>query len=189
MKSKEIVTYSFSTLIIIFFLYIIAVLIHVQFFSSSSHKTNYSPLTRAIRRVQNWRQLPLTGYRAGPERAPVQIIEFFDYQCPFCKAAQPAIKAIRKKYPEDLTIIYEDLPLRSHPYAYKAAIAAECARLQGAFMAYHDKLFASQKRLGRLSYTRLAAQAGVADTSAFRQCIVSRKTAHTVDASGILATG
>jgi len=88
------------------------------------------------RQVTNWKALTLQGERVGPVDAPVRIAEFFDYQCPL-----PAVKAIRKNYPQQVSVVYENDPLSIHQYAIKAALAAECARRQGVFDAYHDSLF------------------------------------------------
>jgi protein-disulfide isomerase len=135
--------------------------------------------------VQHWRKLKLIGQRTGPSDAPAQIVEFFDYQCPFCKEAQPVIKTIRREYPQKVAVVHINFPLQMHQYAFDAAIAAECARRlkPTIFMGYHDSLFANQARLGRISYTRMAARVGISDTTTFHQCIATKKTA------GIIKSG
>lgn len=183
MKSKEFISHIFSAVMVMIMLLIVAILVRWEFFAPDHPR---QALTQRVhtRQIKNWHELELTGYRIGPAKAPVQIVEFFDYECPFCKASEPAIKAIRKKYSEKVTVVYEDFPLTSiHPYAFKASIAAECARKQDMFMAYHDSLFASQRRLGRFSYTRLAARVGVADTAAFHRCVQN------VETKGIIQSG
>lgn len=89
--------------------------------------------------------------RWGDEDAPVEIIEFSDFQCPFCSRALPTLEQIKAQYGDDVTIVYRDLPLTSiHPMAQKAAEAAECVQEAGgdeAFWEYHDTLFANQAAL------------------------------------------
>lgn len=86
--------------------------------------------------------------RIGPADAPVEIIEFSDFQCPFCSRAVPTIKQIIAEYGDKVTFVYRDFPLDSiHPMATPAAIAAECVRAQSddaTYFEYHDKIFAGQ---------------------------------------------
>lgn len=78
----------------------------------------------------------------GPENAKVTIIEFSDFECPFCQRAFPTVQQIMDTYPNDVRIVYKHLPLTNiHPHAEKAAIASECARDQGKFWELHDKMF------------------------------------------------
>ena len=89
--------------------------------------------------------------RIGNPDAPVEIIEFSDFQCPFCQRAAPTVKQILDEYGDKVTFVYRDFPLDSiHPMATPAAIAAECVREQGgdeAYFEYHDTIFANQQSL------------------------------------------
>jgi protein-disulfide isomerase len=89
--------------------------------------------------------------RIGSANAPVEIIEFSDFQCPFCSRAAPTMKQIVSEYGDKVTIVYRDFPLDSiHPMATPAAIAAECVREQSddeTYFEYHDKIFANQQAL------------------------------------------
>jgi protein-disulfide isomerase len=157
-----------------------------RFFPATTPAHFQHGLVRSTRHVKNWQKLKLTGQRAGPVDAPVQIVEFFDYQCPYCKRAQPAVKAIRKKYPKKVSVIHVNNPLQMHQHAFGAAIAAECARRikPPIFMAYHDSLFSHQKRLGQPGfYQAMAAEVGISDSLAFARCVRMQKTA------GIINTG
>lgn len=174
MKIKEFQSYVFSALMIVCMLFLIGVFIRGEFFTPTRQR---QPQTR---KIQNWQQLEFSGQGIGPANAPVQIVEFFDYSCPFCKFSEPALKAIRKKYPQKVAVIYADFPLVSiHPFAFEASLAAQCVYRQSPdkFMAFHDSLFANQKRLGSFTYIQLAAQIGVTDTTAFRRCLKTQKTA------------
>lgn len=82
----------------------------------------------------------------GPATAPVTIIEFSDFQCPYCRRVQPTIKRLLQEYEGKIKLVYRDFPLhRIHPQAQKAAEAAQCAAEQQQFWPYHDKLFASSR--------------------------------------------
>ena len=89
--------------------------------------------------------------RIGSPNAPVEIIEFSDFQCPFCGRVVPTMKQIVEEYGDKVTIVYRDFPLDSiHPLATPAAMAAECVREKGgdeAFFEYHDKIFDNQQSL------------------------------------------
>src|SRR5262245_57675066 len=64
----------------------------------------------------------------GPPNAPITIVEFSDYQCPYCKLSLPTIKEILAKYPDKVKVVYRDYPGPNHPHAPQAAEAAQCAR-------------------------------------------------------------
>lgn len=81
----------------------------------------------------------------GNATASATLVEFSDFQCPACKAAQPLVSELEKKYGDKLKVVYRHFPLRQvHPHAAIAARAAEAAANQNAFFVYHDKLFAEQ---------------------------------------------
>jgi protein-disulfide isomerase len=85
---------------------------------------------------------------AGPETAPVTIVEYGDYECPFCGAAHPVIKALQQALGASLRFAYRHFPLSQiHPHSYQAAEAAEAAGAQGRFWEMHDTLFEHQNRL------------------------------------------
>jgi protein-disulfide isomerase len=135
------------------------------------------------RAVDGWPRLVSEGARMGDSAAPVQIVEFSDFQCPACGAMRATLAALREKYPDQVAVVYRHFPLQSiHPVARAAAIAAECARTQGKFAAYHDALFASQPELPRQPWTRLAQQAGIPDTARFAACLSSDAAAARVSA-------
>ncbi len=81
----------------------------------------------------------------GKTGAPVTIIEFSDFQCPFCSRANPTVKKVLVEYGDKVVLVYKHFPLISiHPRAQKAAEAAECAKDQGKFWEFHDQLFDNQ---------------------------------------------
>jgi protein-disulfide isomerase len=84
----------------------------------------------------------------GPETAPVTIVEFSDFQCPFCASVVPTLKQIEDTYKERVRIVWKHLPLPIHKDAVGASLAAEAAGNQGKFWEFHDRLFADQNKLG-----------------------------------------
>lgn len=88
----------------------------------------------------------------GNPHAPVTIVEFSDFECPYCRAAEATVREILAKYPGKVNLAYRDFPLRQiHPYAEKAAEAARCAQGQGKFWAYHDLLMKNPPQLDQKS--------------------------------------
>lgn len=87
----------------------------------------------------------------GPDSAPITIIEFSDFQCPYCKAAEETIGKVLAAYPDKVKLVYKHLPLAIHPDTQYAAEAAECAGDQGKFWEMRDKLFANQSKLDKNS--------------------------------------
>jgi len=82
----------------------------------------------------------------GNPKAPVMIVEFSDYQCPYCHSVEPTLKKVLAKYGDKVSLSYRDFPLSSiHPDADLAAVASRCALEQGKFWEYHDALFSASK--------------------------------------------
>ena len=81
----------------------------------------------------------------GPKYAQITIVAFSDFQCPYCSRAFPTIEQVMKDYNGKVRLVFKHFPLISiHPHAQKAAEAAECAKAQGKFWEFHDKLFTAQ---------------------------------------------
>ena len=116
----------------------------------------------------------------GSAEAKVKLIEYSDFQCPFCAQAQPTLMQIRQDYPQ-IKHVFRNYPLASHPSAGKAAEAAECAGLQGKFWEMHDGLFASQNSLSVDSLKEYALGLFL-DQAEFDSCLGSNKTAQAVAA-------
>ena len=77
----------------------------------------------------------------GPKDAKITIIEFSDFECPYCRRVQPTLKRLLKEYEGQIRLVFRDFPLSMHQHAQKAAEAAQCAWEQDKFWPYHDKLF------------------------------------------------
>lgn len=113
----------------------------------------------------------------GNKNAKVTVIEFSDFQCPFCQRAySDAVTGIKRDYANTgkVKLVYRDFPLSFHQEAQPAAEAAQCANEQGKFWEYHDKLFENQGQLSSTYYKQLASDLKL-DTSKFNSCLESRK--------------
>jgi len=107
----------------------------------------------------------------GSANAPVTIIEFSDFHCPYCKQVQPTLKRILSDYGGRVRLAYRDFPLdQLHPSARKAAEAARCANDQGKFWEFHDKLYGGATDASPETLTRLAREVDM-DVVAFQQCL------------------
>lgn len=125
-------------------------------------------------RVADAASYAAAGHRMGPADAAVTIVEFSDFQCPFCRVFAARLDTLRRKYPKDVAVLYRHYPLKGHAHAADAARASDCAARQGRFAAYHDALFAAQDSIGVVPWTRFAVAAAVADTVAFARCTAER---------------
>ncbi len=112
----------------------------------------------------------------GPADAPITIVEFSEYQCPFCGRVTPTLKQIEEKYPGKVRLVFKDFPLPNHAQAPKAAEAAHCAGEQGKYWQLHDRLFANQQQL-QVPELKAHAKAVGLDQAAFDQCLDSGKHA------------
>lgn len=107
----------------------------------------------------------------GPANAPVTIVEFSDFECPFCKRVHPTLTQLLAKYPGKVKLVYRDFPLENiHPQARRAAEAARCAEDQGKFWGYYDALFKGSPKLSPDDLKRYATQVGL-DSKKFDACV------------------
>jgi protein-disulfide isomerase len=122
----------------------------------------------------------------GGASAPVTLVLFSDFQCPFCARVVPTLDDVQKQYGEKVRIVWKHQPLSFHPNALPAAEAAEAAREQGKFWPFHDRLFASQRELSPETYARIAKEIGL-DVRRFEEATRSRKFRSRVEADQRLA--
>ena len=116
----------------------------------------------------------------GSASAPVTLIEFSDFQCPFCLRVAPTLKQIRARYGDRVRIVWKDFPLTQiHPQAFKAGEAAHCAGEQSKYWEYHDQLFANQQALQVADLKRYAGDLKL-DADKFNTCLDSSKYAERV---------
>ena len=110
----------------------------------------------------------------------VMLLEFSDYQCPFCLRNQEAVEQLIKQYPK-VNFVYKHLPLPIHKEATQAALGAECAREQGQFIPYHKKLFENQRKQYIADLEKYAQEINIADYSLFQECLKTKKYQYLID--------
>jgi len=116
----------------------------------------------------------------GPAGAPITIVEFSDFECPYCGGLFPTLKEIQKKYADKIRVVYRQYPLANiHPHAQKAAEASLCADEQKRFWDFHDSLFGNQQDLTVDSLKRRAVDMKM-DASAFNTCLDSGRHAEDI---------
>jgi protein-disulfide isomerase len=130
-------------------------------------------------------RIPVSAEKAftlGPKDAPVTIVEFSDFHCPFCGRVVATLKKIMRLYPQQVRLAFRDFPIANlHPMAPKAAEAARCAGEKGKFWEYHDLLFESQAKTTPADFKRFAEQLKL-DADSFATCLDSGKYAAAVAA-------
>jgi protein-disulfide isomerase len=111
----------------------------------------------------------------GAEKAPLTVVKFEDFQCPFCKQVQPTFIELLSRYNGKVRLVHKDLPLESiHPQARQAAEAARCAYEQGKFWEYHDKLYANSPKASGDDLKSYAKEVGL-NVDLFDRCFTSGK--------------
>jgi len=111
----------------------------------------------------------------GPKGAPVTVVVFSDFQCPFCTRVEPTLAQLQKAYPKDVRVVWKNYPLAMHPQAMPAALAAEAAREQGKFWEMHDLMFQNQSQLAPAQFEAWAKQLGL-DPKKFQAAVASPAT-------------
>jgi protein-disulfide isomerase len=143
--------------------------------------------TQAVRRYE----VPVDDDPAiGPQDAPITLIEFSDYECPYCSRWHDQVfNKLRQEYPDQVRIVYRDFPLSSiHPNAAPAAEAANCANEQDSFWEFHEKLFSGEYDLGEEAYLQYAEDLGL-ETDEFQECLESGRYSDEVMADYQFASG
>jgi protein-disulfide isomerase len=121
--------------------------------------------------VPDWLDLTSSGRWLGDSNAPVRIVEFADFECPFCAAFEASYFNLKRELGNDVALLFVHYPLQGHRFARLAAKAAECGAIQGGFDAVHDALFAKQDSFGLRPWTEFAVDAGLPDQDAFAKCL------------------
>ncbi|CAG0931601.1 partial Disulfide bond formation protein D, partial [Planctomycetaceae bacterium] len=122
---------------------------------------------------EDWRDIIRNGIHTGDSNAVVNLIEFADFECPACKFYhESVVPRIRSKFGPKVSIVHVHFPLQGHKFAMSAAIAAECAFLQGRFEQFADAVYSQQDSIGLKSWGQFALAAGV-DTTALVRCVTN----------------
>jgi protein-disulfide isomerase len=136
-----------------------------------------APRAPAVRKID----VPADAPSFGPKLAKVTIVEWSDFECPFCGRVVPTLQKIKETYGQDVRVVFRQQPLSFHPNAKLAAEASLAAHEQGRFWQYHDKLFANQKALGRANLEQYAQELGL-DVAKFKAALDSGKFRKQVEA-------
>jgi predicted DsbA family dithiol-disulfide isomerase len=114
------------------------------------------------------------GYERGPKDAPVTLVEFSNFQCPYCSRARETVEEMLARYDGKIRYVFMDFPQTVYPMAYPAAVAARCASEQGRFREYQDVLFERQKDLSPDRFEEWAGELGL-DRDEFGRCLESKR--------------
>lgn len=162
---------------------VVALLVRREFFVDSPS----ADPTRGPAVVEDWQRLLNGDRQDGPSSPRMTVVEFVDYQCPFCLQAEQRIDQLRERYRDYLAVSYRHFPLPIHAHAFDAAVASECAGEQGRFLAFHDVLFEDQMAIGVDSWLDFAKRAGVSDQARFLACLDEEAPRDRVEADMALA--
>jgi hypothetical protein len=144
-----------------------------EFFSESraAARVNATKPELTTSYLPDWERMKALGTWYGDSLAPVTIVEFLDYECPYCARFHESLKQAVRETTQPVALHVVQFPLLNHRFAMPSAVAAECAARQGRFGAMTDVLFARQDSLGLKTWTSYAADAGVRDTIGFSKCL------------------
>lgn len=136
-------------------------------------KANNAPSAQIPTQEQKRYEIPVDGFPSiGPDDAPIVIVEFSDFQCPYCaRFHDQTLQPLLDTYPGKIRFVYRHFPLSMiHSNAFQAAEASMCAYEQGAFWPYHDGIYENQAKLGTELYVKIVEDLGL-DLEAFHACL------------------
>lgn len=116
----------------------------------------------------------------GNPNAPIKLIEFSEFQCPFCKRARPTIEKVLSTYKDQIYYVFRDFPLSFHKEAKNASLAANCAHEQGKYWEFNHELWENQQALSTEKYTEIAKKIAL-NLDKYNQCYTSRKFDKEID--------
>ncbi|MGD8369043.1 MAG: thioredoxin domain-containing protein [Desulfobacterales bacterium] len=132
--------------------------------------SNHSDGTVKMVRIDLVHDIPIAGAPfKGPADAPVTIVVFTDFQCPYCAKASEQLDQVAESHPKTVKLVYKNFPLRNHAYAFQAAAAALAADRHGKFWAFHDRLFAEYNRINPDKIREIAKSLGFSEPEFSRE--------------------
>ena len=144
-------------------------------------------MARKAKYVDGWEEALTVGIRSGSADALVQVVEFADFQCPFCAHFEAIVKTIRERYPDQVAFTFAPFPLPYHEFAEPAQRVAECADMQGRFEAMRSLLFEKHQAFGSVEWTDFAMQAGIENIDQFNACVNDTEPSERIERSRKLA--
>lgn len=125
-------------------------------------------------KVKEWSSYGGVGHRSGGAQARVVIVDFADYECPYCRQAIFRLDSLINRYPLEVALVERHFPLEGlHPSAFAAAVAAECAHDQGKFVEFRNALYGAQDSIRTWDMAHFGRLAGIQDSAAFKRCLTS----------------
>ena len=121
----------------------------------------------------DWKTFLANGKSLGVPTGRIKIVEFVDFQCPYCAVFANSLDSLMRLYPSEVYVVVRSFPLSMHPHAATAARAAECAAQQRAFERYYHRVFTQPDSIWFSRTSELALILGIPDTSEFSSCIAS----------------
>jgi protein-disulfide isomerase len=154
---------------------------------SMVHREFFTPAQDGIltgQHIANWKDLAANRTpTTGNADSPVTILDFSDYECPFCKSLEGKLRTLAAQQPDVIRIIRYEFPLTLiHPYAYEAALAGKCAAKQDVVGSFQTLIYQNSTKLGTLNWRNLAANANIPNLDKFTSCLEQKKLAGEVDA-------
>jgi len=132
---------------------------------------------------KEWRVLSKYGTWIGDSSASVRLVEFADFECPYCARFHERFKAVRDSFGGSLSLLVVQFPIPGHRFARPAAIAADCAHSLNAYEAFHDLLYEQQDSLGLKSWASFALDANISDTARCNACVAQGAGASKIDSA------
>jgi hypothetical protein len=141
------------------------------------------PVVESSAYVGGWEERVRETVRFGPSEAALTVVEFMDFQCPFCRAHAIRMDSLKAEFPEDVAVVVQHYPLRPPPSpAYAASMAVECAGRQGVLEEMYTLLLDQQERIETTPMSEFAEEVGVPDLAEFDRCSMLPETQAVVDA-------
>jgi protein-disulfide isomerase len=132
--------------------------------------------------IEDWESIIPAGVSVGASTAPMKLIEFTDYECPFCAQYFDPLVKLKEEFGDQLQITFVHAPLPQHRFAIPAARVAECALAQDRFMQMQGSLYAKQDSFGLRSWTLYARDAGIPDVPTFSACVADTAAVARIEA-------
>lgn len=123
--------------------------------------------------LEDWRDLLKDGHWVGDSNAKTVVLEFSDFECPYCARFHAVLDSLMRADSADVALYYRHYPIEGHRFAVPAARASDCAALYGRFSAMHDLLFRKQDSLGLKTWWSYAQEAGMTDSAGFTACVAN----------------
>jgi protein-disulfide isomerase len=130
-----------------------------------------------VKPLKGWERYIAGDERIGAHDAAVTIVEFSDFQCPYCRDFAETVDTVLARYGRNVRVVFRNFPLTGiHPFARAAAIAGECAARQGRFGEFHDFSFAHQDSLGLIGASETGHRIQIGDSASFAACVTDSLT-------------